>query len=660
MDNQWYKELQSGIRAQPSLVALEVSEGTFSHNYQVDLAASDALYDLSILADVTTINPVQAQLVKIEKNPEQYSIKIYTMGDSINLSDSMPIFESMGLNVLISRPYKITLGNRIFWVQHFTLGEGENLCDVDIDKIPCYFNELFENIWHKRSENDGFNELLFSACIKASNIQILRAYTAYLQQIRFQHSSAYITETLNTYPEITLLLIKCFLHKFDPQKTGLNSYPDLVETIKEKLHHIESLDHDLIYKHMLNLIESSVRTNYFQPPEGDDSCISFKLDSSAILGMPKPNPRFEIFVYSTRFEGIHLRGGLVARGGIRWSDRKEDYRTEVLGLMKAQMVKNAVIVPAGSKGGFITKQISKLAATDIYPEVQACYSLYIKALLALTDNLQNNEIEHPRLTKVYDANDPYLVVAADKGTAAFSDVANAIAAEHDFWLDDAFASGGSQGYDHKKMGITARGAWESVKRHFRGVGKNIQAEDFTVVGIGDMSGDVFGNGMLLSPCIELVAAFNHMHIFIDPNPITQTSFAERQRLFDLPRSSWSDYNQKLISQGGGIFSRKAKKIDLSPEIKHLIGCKQSSITPNELIVFLLKAPVDLIWNGGIGTYIKASGETHADVSDKNNDAIRIDGCQVKSKSVGEGGNLGLTQRGRIEYAQSGGLIYTGL
>jgi glutamate dehydrogenase len=658
MDNQWYKELQSGIRAQPSLVALEVSEGTFSHNYQVDLAASDALYDLSILADVTTINPVQAQLVKIEKNPEQYSIKIYTMGDSINLSDSMPIFESMGLNVLISRPYKITLGNRIFWVQHFTLGEGENLCDVDIDKIPCYFNELFENIWHKRSENDGFNELLFSACIKASNIQILRAYTAYLQQIRFQHSSAYITETLNTYPEITLLLIKCFLHKFDPQKTGLNSYPDLVETIKEKLHHIESLDHDLIYKHMLNLIESSVRTNYFQPPEGDDSYLSFKLDSNAILGMPKPNPRFEIFVYSTRFEGIHLRGGLVARGGIRWSDRKEDYRTEVLGLMKAQMVKNAVIVPAGSKGGFITKQISKLAATDIYPEVQACYSLYIKALLALTDNLQNNEIEHPRLTKVYDANDPYLVVAADKGTAAFSDVANAIAAEHDFWLDDAFASGGSQGYDHKKMGITARGAWESVKRHFRGVGKNIQAEDFTVVGIGDMSGDVFGNGMLLSPCIELVAAFNHMHIFIDPNPITQTSFAERQRLFDLPRSSWSDYNQKLISQGGGIFSRKAKKIDLSPEIKHLIGCKQSSITPNELIVFLLKAPVDLIWNGGIGTYIKASGETHADVSDKNNDAIRIDGCQVKSKSVGEGGNLGLTQRGRIEYAQSGGLIYT--
>lgn len=658
MDNQWYKELQSGISTQPLLKTLEVSEDTFSHNYQVDLAASDALYDLSVLIDVTTSNPVQAQLVKIEKKSDQYSIKIYTMGDAINLSDSMPIFESMGLNVLISRPYKITLGDSIFWIQHFTLGEGENLCDIDVDKIPRYFTELFENIWHQKSENDAFNELLFSACIKADNIQILRAYTAYLQQIRFPHSSAYITETLNTYPEITLLLVKCFLHKFDPQKTDLNSYPELIKTIKEKLHQIESLDHDLIYKRMLNLVESSVRTNYFQPSEGGDSHISFKLDSCAIIGLPKPSPRFEIFVYSPRFEGIHLRGGLVARGGIRWSDRKEDYRTEVLGLMKAQMVKNAVIVPAGSKGGFITKQMSKLAATDIYPEVQACYSLYINALLALTDNLQNHEIEHPRLTTIYDANDPYLVVAADKGTAAFSDVANGIAAEHDFWLDDAFASGGSQGYDHKKMGITARGAWESVKRHFRGVGKNIQSENFTVVGIGDMSGDVFGNGMLLSPCIQLVAAFNHMHIFIDPTPDTKSSFTERQRLFELPRSSWSDYNKKFISQGGGIFSRKAKQIDLSPEIKHLIGCKQSSVTPNELIVYLLKAQIDLIWNGGIGTYIKASGETHADVSDKNNDDIRIDGNQVRAKSIGEGGNLGLTQRGRIEYAQSGGLIYT--
>ena len=658
MDNQWYTQLQRGIGKQPLLQTLGVSTETFSQNYKVDLAASDALYDLSILANVTANSPVQAQLVKIEKNPDQYSIKIYTMGDSINLSDSMPIFESMGLNVLISRPYKITLGSSIFWIQHFTLGEGENLCDVDIDKIPNYFTELFENIWHQKSENDAFNELLFSACIKDSNIQILRAYTTYLQQIRFPYSRSYITETLNTYPEITLLLVKCFLQKFDPQQTELKTYPALLETIREKLHKIELLEHDLIYKRMLNLIESSVRSNYFQPSKGDDSHISFKLDSNLIIGLPKPSPRFEIFVYSPRFEGIHLRGGLVARGGIRWSDRKEDYRTEVLGLMKAQMVKNAVIVPAGSKGGFITKQISKLDAADIYPEVKACYSLYINALLALTDNLQNQDIEHPEHSVIYDADDPYLVVAADKGTAAFSDVANGIAAEHNFWLDDAFASGGSQGYDHKKMGITARGAWESVKRHFRGVGKDIQTENFTVVGIGDMSGDVFGNGMLLSPCIQLVAAFNHIHIFIDPTPDTNASFFERQRLFELPRSSWSDYNEKLISKGGGLFSRKAKQIDLSPEIQHLIGSKQSTITPNELIVFLLKAPVDLIWNGGIGTYIKASGETHADVSDKNNDDIRIDGNNVRAKSIGEGGNLGLTQRGRIEYAQSGGLIYT--
>jgi glutamate dehydrogenase len=658
VNNTWYKQLQDGINNQPSLKTLKVSEGTFSHNYQVDLAASDALYDLSILANVTKNNPVQAQLVKIEKNPKQYSIKIYTMEDAIHLSSSMPIFESMGLNVLISRPYKITLGNKIFWIQHFTLGEGENVCDISIEKVPRYFSELFENIWHKKSENDAFNRLLFSACIKADNIQILRAYTAYLQQIRFPHSSAYITETLNTYPEITLLLVKCFLHKFDPQKTEPNSYKTVIKSINEELQQIESLDHDLIFKRMLNLIESTVRTNYFQTLEGEESYLSFKLDSTKIIALPKPSPRFEIFVYSSRFEGIHLRGGLVARGGIRWSDRKEDYRTEVLGLMKAQMVKNAVIVPAGSKGGFITKQIAQLAAADIYAEVQACYSLYINALLELTDNLQNQVIEHPRHTTIFDANDPYLVVAADKGTAAFSDVANNIAQSHDFWLDDAFASGGSQGYDHKKMGITARGAWESVKRHFRGIGKDIQTEAFSVVGIGDMSGDVFGNGMLLSPCIQLVAAFNHMHIFIDPNPNIKKSFAERQRLFGLPRSSWSDYDKKLISKGGGVFLRKAKTIELSPEIQLLIGCKQSQITPNELIVYLLKAQVDLIWNGGIGTYIKASSETDAEVSDKSNDAIRINGNQLRAKSVGEGGNLGLTQKGRIQYAQSGGLVYT--
>ena len=656
--NRWYTQLFKQIKANPDLAKLKLSEETFSENYQGDFAVSDAIPDLEVLATINQKNRAQARLVKISRDPKNYSIKLYTLKDSIPLSQSMPVFESMGLEVLIGRPYRIRLGSRNYWINHFTLGNGETICNVDIEKIPRYFSQLFESIWCQRSENDAFNHLLFSACIKAENIQILRAYTAYLQQIRFPHSRDYIIETLNTYPDITLLLVRAFLRKFDPENAQPDSYLELIEQIRERLHGIESLDHDLIYKSMLNLIEATVRTNYFQSDDNGTGHISFKLDSKQIERLPKPSPRFEIYVYAARFEGIHLRGGLVARGGIRWSDRREDYRTEVLGLMKAQMVKNAVIVPAGSKGGFITKQIATVPANEVYGEVQACYSLYINALLEITDNRVGADIEQPAKTRVHDGPDPYLVVAADKGTAAFSDVANGIAADHGFWLDDAFASGGSQGYDHKKMGITARGAWESVKRHFRGLGKNIQKEKFTVVGIGDMSGDVFGNGMLLSPCIQLVAAFNHMHIFIDPDPDVKKSYQERQRMFNLSRSTWSDYNKKLISTGGGVFARKAKRIDLSPQMQQLLHCKEAHLTPDELIVYILKAPVDLIWNGGIGTYIKASNETDADVSDKSNDAIRINGRQVRARAVGEGGNLGVTQRGRVEYALNGGLIYT--
>lgn len=656
--NRWYTQLFKQIKANPDLAKLKLSEETFSENYQGDFAVRDAIPDLEVLATINQNNRAQARLVKISRDPKNYSIKLYTLKDSIPLSQSMPVFESMGLEVLIGRPYRIRLGNRNYWINHFTLGNGETICNVDIEKVPRYFSQLFESIWCQRSENDDFNHLLFSACIKAENIQILRAYTAYLQQIRFPHSREYIIETLNSYPDLTLLLVRAFLRKFDPENTQPDSYLALFEQIRERLHSIESLDHDLIFKSMLNLIEATVRTNYFQTDENGTGHISFKLDSQQIERLPKPSPRFEIYVYAARFEGIHLRGGLVARGGIRWSDRREDYRTEVLGLMKAQMVKNAVIVPAGSKGGFITKQIASVPANQVYAEVQTCYSLYINALLEITDNRVGSDIEQPAKTRVHDGPDPYLVVAADKGTAAFSDVANGIAVEHGFWLDDAFASGGSQGYDHKKMGITARGAWESVKRHFRGLGKNIQKEKFTVVGIGDMSGDVFGNGMLLSPCIQLVAAFNHMHIFIDPNPDVKKSFQERQRLFGLSRSTWNDYNKKLISAGGGVFSRKAKRIDLSSQMQQLLQCKETHLTPDELIVYILKAPVDLIWNGGIGTYIKASNETDTDVSDKSNDAIRINGRQVRARAIGEGGNLGVTQRGRVEYALNGGLIYT--
>ena len=656
--NKWYRQLFKQIDANPQLQKIKVSEATFSENYQGDFSVEDAIPDLEVLATIGPRNRAQARLVKISRDPKNYSIKLFTLKDTIPLSQSMPVFESMGLQVLIGRPYRIRLGNRNFWINHFTLERGDDLCDVDPVRIPGYFSALFASIWGQRSENDDFNHLLFSACIKAENIQILRAYTAYLQQIRFPHSREYIIETLNSYPDITLLLVEAFLQKFDPECTSADAYRDVFAQIDEKLHDIESLDHDLIYKRMLNLVDATVRTNYFQKDSSGTGHISFKLDSTRIERLPKPTPRFEIYVYATRFEGIHLRGGMVARGGIRWSDRREDYRTEVLGLMKAQMVKNAVIVPAGSKGGFITKHIAQLPPAEIYGEVQACYSLYINSLLEITDNRVDGKIEQPPSTRVHDQADPYLVVAADKGTAAFSDVANGIAEQQAFWLDDAFASGGSQGYDHKKMGITARGAWESVKRHFRGLGKNIQKEAFTVVGIGDMSGDVFGNGMLLSPCIKLVAAFNHIHIFIDPNPSTRKSFKERQRMFKLSRSTWSDYNKKLISAGGGVFSRKAKRIDLTPQIKQLIDCKEDHLTPNELIVYILKAQVDLLWNGGIGTYIKAASETDVDVSDKNNDAIRINGRQVRARAVGEGGNLGVTQRGRVEYSLAGGLIYT--
>ena len=655
--NKWYGQLFKKIGATPELGKLKVSEETFSENYQGDFSVADGIADLQVLATINQRNRAQARLVKISRDPKNYSIKLFTLKDSIPLSQSMPIFESMGLEVLIGRPYRIRLGNRNYWINHFTLEHGKNICNVDPENIPRYFSELFESIWRQRNENDAFNHLLFSACIKAENIQILRAYTAYLQQIRFPHSREYIIETLNSYPEITLLLVQGFLAKFDPDVDD-NSYRDVLARVSLRLHDIQSLDHDLIYKHMLNLIESTVRTNYFQQARIESGHISFKLDSQRIFDLPKPAPRFEIYVYAARFEGIHLRGGSVARGGIRWSDRREDYRTEVLGLMKAQMVKNAVIVPSGSKGGFITKQIAQVPAAEVFNEVQACYSLYIESLLEITDNRGIEGIEPPVQTRRHDDPDPYLVVAADKGTATFSDVANGIAQKRDFWLDDAFASGGSQGYDHKKMGITARGAWESVKRHFRGLGRNIQKEPFSVVGIGDMSGDVFGNGMLLSPCIQLVAAFNHLHIFIDPHPNIKKSEKERQRLFALNRSTWNDYNKKLISKGGGVFSRSAKEVKLTPEIKHLLGCKDDSLTPNELIVYILKAQVDLIWNGGIGTYFKAAAETDADVSDKSNDAIRINGRQIRAKAIGEGGNLGITQRGRIEYAQAGGLVYT--
>ncbi len=433
----------------------------------------------------------------------------------------------------------------------------------------------------------------------------------------------------------------------------------LTTEIENALDSVENLDEDRILRRFLALIRATVRTNYFQKDAGGapKPYLSFKFNPALVPGLPAPKPMFEVYVYSPRVEGVHLRGGKVARGGLRWSDRMEDFRTEVLGLMKAQMVKNTVIVPVGSKGGFVVKQ-PPADREAFMKEGIACYQTFLRGLLDLTDNLVAGKVVPPKDLVRHDADDPYLVVAADKGTATFSDIANGVSKEYGFWLDDAFASGGSVGYDHKKMGITARGAWESVKRHFRKLGVNTQTTDFTVVGIGDMSGDVFGNGMLLSRHIKLLGAFDHRHVFLDPNPDPEASFKERERLFNLPRSSWADYDAKLISKGGGIYPRSAKSVTLTPEVKKVLGVDADSLTPTDLIRALLKAPVDLLYNGGIGTYVKATNQTHTDVGDRANDAIRVNGGELRCKVVAEGGNLGLTQLGRIEYALSGGKINT--
>ena len=659
MNRDWINDLENHIKISDIEDTLPVEDlhKIFPRNYRDDFKVIDAFEDFIKIRQLIKLQTIQ---VKLTENPQsnKFYIKLYSLDQAVTLSQSMSILDSMGLTVLIEKPYQLKSADHTVWLHHFTLERCHELCAYDHGKMPRYFRELFISVWSKETENDAFNQLLFSTCLKKKNITILRAYTSYLHQISFPYSQALIIESFNAHPLITIKLIKLFLYKFDPTQDLSDKFEAAHAEYIECLNNIESLEQDLIFKRFLNLIEATVRTNYFQPANQNNNYISFKLKSADITKLPSPRPLYEIFVYSSRFEGIHLRGGKVARGGLRWSDRKEDYRTEVLGLMKAQMVKNAVIVPAGSKGGFITKQTAGLNRDDTFEEVKTCYQLYIHALLELTDNLVEGEVKQPNATRRYDQDDPYLVVAADKGTATFSDAANLVSEQHEFWLQDAFASGGSAGYDHKVMGITARGAWESVKRHFRGLGKDIQTEKFTVLGIGDMSGDVFGNGLLLSPVIQLVAAFNHMHIFIDPSPDVEISFQERQRLFKLARSGWTDYNKGLISKGGGIFSRKLKKIPMSAQMKALTGSSSNFMTPDELIQLLLKSQVDLLWNGGIGTYVKASSETNEQVKDKANDFLRINGLELKAKVIGEGGNLGLTQLGRIEYASKGGLIYT--
>lgn len=589
--------------------------------------------------------------------------KLFHMNHPVSLSDALPMLENMGLKVEEEHPSKIIRADAsLVWVHDFSMSYPANWL-IDLDLVREKFQHTFARVWRGEVENDGFNRLVLRAQLDWREIVMLRAYSRYLHQAGTPFSSEYIERALSFNHDITALLVKLFHARFDPQQHENSAVQcgDLVSEIERLLEDVISLDEDRILRNFLSLVQATLRTNHYQlQPDGSPkSYVSFKFDPAKVPDLPDPRPMYEIFVYSPRVEGVHLRGGPVARGGLRWSDRREDFRTEVLGLVKAQMVKNAVIVPVGSKGGFFPKHLSvKQDREEIQAEGIACYKTFIRGMLDITDNLVGGEVQPPQQVVRYDGDDPYLVVAADKGTATFSDIANSISAEYNYWLGDAFASGGSQGYDHKAMGITAKGAWESVKRHFRELGLNTQTEPFTVIGIGDMAGDVFGNGMLLSRQIRLVAAFNHMHIFIDPDPDPESSFIERERLFNLPRSSWQDYDSQLISKGGGIYSRASKAISLSKEARALLNTKKDKMTPTELIKTLLKTPVDLLWNGGIGTYVKSSHQQHSDAGDRNNDALRVDATELGCRVFGEGGNLGVTQLGRIEFASRGGCINT--
>ncbi|MGC3861813.1 NAD-glutamate dehydrogenase [Micromonospora chersina] len=585
--------------------------------------------------------------------------KVYRYGEPMMLSAVLPVLHSLGVRVVDEHPYEVERVDGRIWLYDFGLQLPE--AHQELAEVRPHVENAFAAAWRGEAEVDGFNELVLRAGLTWRQVVVLRAYAKYLRQAGTVFSQEYMEQTFIAYPKIASLLVELFETRFAPGASTLDERRqrsgELVSAIGEALDDVASLDQDRILRSYLTLIQATLRTSFYQKPVGGrpKSYVAFKLDPQAIPELPAPRPKFEIFVYSPRFEGVHLRFGPVARGGLRWSDRREDFRTEVLGLVKAQMVKNAVIVPVGAKGGFVLKQ--KPGDRD---EAVACYKEFVGALLDVTDNIASGEIVPPEDVVRHDADDPYLVVAADKGTATFSDIANEISAAHNFWLGDAFASGGSAGYDHKKMGITARGAWESVKRHFRELGHDTQTQDFTVVGVGDMSGDVFGNGMLLSKHIRLVAAFDHRHIFLDPDPDAATSWDERKRLFDLPRSSWEDYNPELISAGGGIYPRTAKSVPVSPQVRAVLGLDDdvTQISPQELMKAILTAPVDLFWNGGIGTYVKASTQTNAEVGDKSNDAIRVDGKSLRCRVAGEGGNLGWTQQGRIEYAAAGGRIYT--
>jgi glutamate dehydrogenase len=637
----------------------------FPGAYQEEVAPAAVLGDLDDL-EALRQQPRTLRLSLYRPSaakPQHVHLKIARLSDPVPISDVLPMLENFGLRVISEHPYQLTWPEGgAAWIQDFELQHRDGL-GIDIAHVEANFRAAFLATWSGEVENDGFNRLLLAADLNARQIIVLRAFCRYLLQTGVPFSQAYMERTLSANAAIAKQLVRLFLTRFDPagaERGRERLAHSIVTNIRGALDAVSSLDDDRILRAYLTLVLATLRTNFFQA--GSDaqpkSYVCFKFDPGKIPDLPLPKPKFEIFIYSPRVEGVHLRMGDVARGGIRWSDRREDFRTEILGLMKAQNVKNTVIVPVGAKGGFVPKRLPAGTREEVQAEVVGCYQTFIRGLLDLTDNIVGGRIVPPAQVVRRDGDDPYLVVAADKGTASFSDIANAISLDHGFWLGDAFASGGSAGYDHKKMGITARGGWECVKRHFREMSIDIQKMDFTVAGVGDMSGDVFGNGMLLSRHIRLLAAFDHRHIFLDPDPDCAVSFAERARLFALPRSSWEDYDRKKISRGGGLFTRSAKSIPLTAEARTLLGIESAGAAPNDVIRAILRMPVDLLWNGGIGTYVKASDERNAEVGDRTNDPLRINGRELRAKVVGEGGNLGLTQRGRVEYALAKGRLNT--
>lgn len=660
--------IASSLDAEQRGLAL-LFNGGFNAAYREAFSPDEAMIDVSSMALLDADHPIRLRAFRKARDPKaKIRAKIYSRSGAIALSDCVPIFERMGLFVSFETGYPVTPTQKPapdapeeYWVHSLSMRRADGR-DIDLDDIGAAFEDAFVAVWRGSAENDGFNALIFNAGLTWREAALCRALCAYRHQTGLDPARTTQIEALNSNPELTRQIVTLFGARFDPSFEGERA--SICDAHKLAIHaglkEVPSLDHDRILRRLADLVQAVQRTNFFQTQTDGTprNFISFKIASRELADLPDPKPLREIFVDSPQVEGVHCRFGPVARGGLRWSDRRDDFRTEILGLVKAQQVKNAVIVPVGSKGGFYPKQLPSGGSREAVRDAGvAAYKTFITSLLELTDNLVDGAVLPPENTVIHDGDDPYLVVAADKGTATFSDIANEISVSHGFWLGDAFASGGSAGYDHKKMGITARGAWEAVKRHFRERGKDIQTEPFTVIGCGDMSGDVFGNGMLLSKQIRLQAAFNHLHIFVDPDPQDpERLWAERQRLFELPRSSWTDYDASLISPGGGVFERSAKAIPLSPEMQALTKLDAETVTPDELIHALLKADCELLWFGGIGTYVKASHETHVEAGDRANDSVRIDGRELRAKVIGEGANLGLTQAGRIEAALHG--VYT--